>query len=283
MISLAYKSIFAILLCRSVSVAAASSVESLYVLYHDEAQESQGCQAQTVVGMRALLVDQTYSIIGAQSSSCAEEMSCFVSSSSDACQSLSKTYEAYGALVPGTEEGTYFNCANASPSFSRCYEIDKCGGSSLYPSCTFDVLSSSGLAENLDSILSDDEAVEKRNDNVVYSLYYTDDQCSAASFAGLRGFLVDESGTQLPTFNANGGDDAIMCEDAMACLLEPEGSACSSLNPQSVAEITVGVEDSFFRLCVSYDAAEEQCENIQHNSCIESPAYPGCYFRLAMI
>ena len=301
MIARAYSVLVGLALASSASTSDESSV---YVIYREDSSPAgSGCSSpgnfvDPIVGLRGFVLDEDYALLGGRSDedtgTCVEEMACFVSPQSEACLSLGRTFEAYGEIiaqdVPDSsaslalpkEDGeptSYYNCVRKTPSFSSCYRIG-CGSSSLYPHCSFDIISPSDLASNLDTLLLPDS---NGNNDIVYTAHYSDAACSTESFVGVRGFLADGStGTQLPLLS---GD--VDCAQSMACLLQPDSFACGVLSPLDVAEVTVGAlgyatpDDAIYQVCLAGDnGGSEKCQGISSGSCVQSPVYPSCYIRL---
>ena len=295
-------------LALSSSVSASTSDESsVYVIYREESPiAGSGCSSpgnfvDPIVGLRGFVLDEDYALLGGRSDedtgTCVEEMACFVSPQSEACLSLGRTFEAYGEIIaqdvpdssaslalPPMEDGeatSYYNCVRKTPSFSSCYQIG-CGSSSLYPHCSFDIISPSDLASNLDTLLP---VASSPNDNngIVYAAHYSDAACSTDSFVGVRGFLADgATGTQLPLLSGDAD-----CAQSMACLLQPDSFACEVLSPLDVAEVTVGAlgyatpDVAIYQVCLAGDnGGSEKCQGISSGSCVQSPVYPSCYIRL---
>ena len=212
---------------------------TVYVIYREEG--TGGCIStgspgilNDVVGIRGFVLDEEYSLVGGRSEetgTCAEEMACFVAPLSEACLNLERTFEAFGEIiaqdvppttsaslvVPGAQEDdttttNYYNCVRKTPSLSQCYQVT-CGSSSMYPHCSFDIISSSALGNNLNTLVESNAA---SNNNILYAAHYSDEACSTENFAGLRGFLADgQAGTQVPVLGDGGSD----CAESMACLL----------------------------------------------------------------
>jgi len=292
------------------SAASTPDESTVYVLYREDSEA--GCSPgngaggatprRPIVGLRGFVLDEDYTLVGGKSDdvtgTCAEEMPCFVSPQSEACLSLERTFEAFGEIIAqahvpdsplvlnnGDQDDdattNYYNCVRKSPSLSQCYQVG-CGSSSLYPHCTFDVMSPSDLATNLDTLLL--PASTESNDNaIVYAAHYSDEACSAEGFAGVRGFLADDggTGTLLPML---GGD--VDCAQSMACLLQPDSFACEVLSPTEVAEVTIGMlegddDNVLYQMCTGGDNGDsDQCQDISPGSCVQSPVYPSCYIRL---
>lgn len=287
------------------SLSAISDESTVYVIYREEG--GGGCRRSPgknddgttppIVGVRGFVLDEEYSLVGGSSDdetgSCAEEMACFVAPQSEACLNLNRTFEAYGEIVaqhvppttstsliiPGGDDDAtnYYNCVRKSPSLSQCYQI-RCGSSSLYPHCSFDIISTSDLADNLKSL--EENSADSESNGIVYAAHYSDKACSTANFAGLRGFLAyGQTGTQVPVLG-DGSD----CNQSMACLLQPDSFACEVLSPLGVAEVTISVvEDAngeaAYQMCTLSDN-EQQCQITLAGECIQSPVFPSCYVRL---
>ena len=291
------------------SLSAASDESTVYVIYREEG--GGGCRRSPgknddgttppIVGVRGFVLDEEYSLVGGSSDdetgSCSEEMACFVAPQSEACLNLDRTFEAYGEIISqhvppttstsliipgggGDDDATnYYNCVRKSPSLSQCYQV-RCGSSSLYPHCSFDIISTSDLVDNLKS-LEENNADSESND-IVYAAHYSDKACSTDNFAGLRGFLADgQTGTQVPVLG-DGSD----CNQSMACLLQPDSFACEVLSPLGVAGVTISVVEgangeAAYQLC-TLSNNEQKCQNISAGGreCIQSPIFPSCYIRL---
>lgn len=294
---------------------ALASESTVYVLYRED-ESGDGCSSWSspgknddgatphppIVGIRGFVLDEEYSLVGGRSDddtgTCAEEMACFVSPQSEACLDLERTFEAYGEIlaqdVPPTTSSSliiasgddrattnYYNCVRKSPSLSQCYKV-RCGSSSLYPHCGFDIISLSDLADNLNTLLgpSEESAASSDDDDIVYAAHYSDNSCSTKTFAGLRGFLADgQTGAPLPVL----GED-VDCAQAMACLLQPDSFACEVLSPVGVAEVTLSIVqdgdgDGVHQMCTFSDG-EQQCLNISAGECIQSPIISSCYISL---
>ena len=302
MIALAYSVLFGLVLASSAS-ASKSDESSVYVLFREDSPAGSGCSspgkfefAGPIVGLRGFVLDEDYALLGGRSDddtgTCAEEMACFVSPQSEACLSLGRTFDAYGEIIaqdvpnssaslalPMDEETTnYYNCVRKTPSLSQCYQIG-CGSSSLYPHCSFDIISPSDLASHLDTLLTPDT---NDNNGIVFAAHYSDAACSTDSFVGVRGFLADgATGTQLPLLSGEAD-----CAQSMACLLQPDSFACEVLTPLDVAEVTVGMlgfatpDDAIYQVCtVGDNGGSEKCQGISSGSCVQSPIYPSCYIR----
>ena len=289
---------------------ALASESTVYVLYREDesgggcsspGKNDDGATPPPIVGIRGFVLDEEYSLLGGRSDddtgTCAEEMACFVSPQSEACLNLERTFEAYGEIIAqdvppttsssliiasGDDRATtnYYNCVRKSPSLSQCYKV-RCGSSSLYPHCSFDIISASDLADNLNTLLGPSEESTASNGNdIVYAAHYSDESCSTENFAGLRGLLADgQTGAPLPVL----GED-VDCSQAMACLLQPDSFACEVLSPLGVAEVTLSVaedEDSegVYQICTFGDD-EQQCLNISAGECIQSPLLLSCYMSL---
>ena len=174
---------------------------TVYVIYREEG--TGGCIStgspgilNDVVGIRGFVLDEEYSLVGGRSEetgTCAEEMACFVAPLSEACLNLERTFEAFGEIiaqdvppttsaslvVPGAQEDdttttNYYNCVRKTPSLSQCYQVT-CGSSSMYPHCSFDIISTSDLANNSNALV---ESHAASNNNIVYAAHYSDDACS---------------------------------------------------------------------------------------------------------
>ena len=289
-------SIYSILVSSSV----ASDESTVYVVYREEG--AGGCRTSSpgkndVVGIRGFVLDEEYSLIGGKSDdetgTCAEEMACFVSPQSEACLNLERTFEAYGELIaqdvppktstsviiPGGDDETtdYYNCVRKTPSLSQCYQV-RCGNSSMYPHCSFDIISTTDVANNYLNSLSEENAKSK---DIVYAAHYADEVCSTENFAGLRGFLADgQTGTQLPVLGEGGSN----CAESMACLLQPDSFACEILSPVGVAEVTLSTVEGengegAYQMC-TFEDNKQQCQDVLVGECIQSPHFPSCYVSL---
>ena len=268
---------------------------TVYVVYREE-KGAGGCissspgknndgETPPIVGIRGFVLDEEYSLVGGKSDdetgSCAEEMACFVAPQSEACLNLERTFEAYGELIaqdappktsisliiPDADADTqthYYNCVRKSPSLSQCYQV-RCGSSSMYPHCSFDIVSTSDFANNLSTLVESNAA----SNNIVYAAHYSNEACSAENFAGLRGFLADgQTGMQLPVLGDGGSD----CVESMACLLQPDSFACEVLSPVGVSEVTLSMVEgkdgnAVYQLC-TLDDNNQQCEDILAGECI---------------
>ena len=287
------------------SALATSDESTVYVVYREEgtggcsSTSSPGNLLNDVVGIRGFVLDEEYSLVGGRSDeeigTCAEEMACFVSPQSEACLNLEPTFEAFGEIIaqdvplttstsliiPGAQEDdtttNYYNCVRKTPSLSQCYQVT-CGSSSMYPHCSFDIISTSDLANNLNALV---ESHAASNNNIVYAAHYSDEACSSTTFAGLRGFLADEqTGMQVPVLGDGGSD----CAQSMACLLQPDSFACEVLSPVGVAEVTLSTAEGengqrIYQMCTLEDN-EQQCQDVSAGECFQSPHFPSCYVSL---
>lgn len=280
-----------------------SDESTVYVVYREEG--TGGCIStgspgilNDVVGIRGFVLDEEYSLVGGRSDeetgTCAEEMACFVAPQSEACLNLERTFEAFGEIIaqdvppttstsliiPGAQEDdttttNYYNCVRKTPSLSQCYQVT-CGSSSMYPHCSFDVISTSALGNNLNTLVK-----SNANNNIVYAAHYSDEACSTESFAGLRGFLADgQAGTQVPVLGDGGSD----CAQSVACLLQPDSFACEVLSPVGVAEVTLSTAEGengqrIYQMCTLEDN-EQQCQDVSAGECVQSPHFPSCYVSL---
>mmetsp|Transcript_2580 Transcript_2580/g.7162 ORF Transcript_2580/g.7162 Transcript_2580/m.7162 type:complete len:257 (+) Transcript_2580:111-881(+) len=123
---------------------------------------------------------------------------------------------------------------------------------------------------------ADDEGM----DGISLLMFYSDDQCEDMEGAHP---VVAGNQTRLPTV-----DKSMSCEDAIACVYEPDGSNCADsggttgfmkfhTEASTNSDMPVVCEESGSMVSETDGAVE--CAPVDPTACLKSPAIDSCYYR----
>jgi hypothetical protein len=179
------------------------------------------------------------------------------------------------------EDGNLLECNSRNPTVDEqlcTISPPACQSSKEYPDCTYSIISGQDLVSDPTILQNDDPQPIEEIDQTVYLMLYTDGQCT--EFGALRGMLQD-SPAEFPILNATVIDDegvetSVLCERSIACLLNPNGSSCTSL-PQTgtTSTLTYEIVDGTKRICYGDDTGEDCTHMVNSTQCIPSVLFPG--------
>lgn len=246
-----------------------------YVFYEDDAFGTQ-CRANPVA-IKGYVSANEFPVTGGSGVTCAAEMACQIDANSNQCEDLDRTVSGSGVTVV-TADGQIQECdsTNFVVGQTECFFFEGCTESSAYPRCNFDIVKTSDLQSDPMMLANDDPS---DLEDYAYLVYYTDDFCT--DIAGVKGAV---SGT---TFEIPRLGRDVACDDAMACVLQPDGSTCQTIRAVSSSgdldEAKVRVQtrgDKVFE-CDSFNEAvgEDTCAVIEPRPCRPSSTIANCHFR----
>lgn len=247
----------------------------IYLNYHNS------CDDSSLVGIKGVvaLEDIDITSIFSNDKMCSTDMACLYDPESEACASLNPTSVATTTIAV-LSNGDVVNCdtSNDATNEEVCptYKDDACFSSSIYQSCkvtwTYQHrLADEGLFRNRM------EGDQQTLSNYYYIIYYDDDTCNNPN--GLRAFLSGEK-YSLPALPAD-----VSCEDAMACLYNPDGELCRERkrDMDQIHNFTYSVKqdkDKEMSSCEGTLANKEgDCISTTADKCTESDLFPSCYAR----
>ena len=204
-------------------------------------------------------------------------MACQIDANSNQCENLDRTVSGPGVTVI-TADGQIQECdsTNFVVGQSECFFFEGCTASSAYPHCSFDIVKTSDLQYDPTRLANDDPS---GLEDYAYLVYYTDDSCT--DIAGIKSAV---SGT---TFEIPRLGRDVACDDAMACVLQPDGSTCETIRAVTssgdLGEAKVRVQtrgDKVFE-CDSFNevVGEDTCAVIEPRPCRPSSTIANCHFR----
>jgi len=250
------------------------SLNSTYYLIYFESLDSRNCIG-TSVAIEGGMVGDRKTFQTANSGSCAADTACLLDPTSPRCISvIGGQVDTAEIRVTYNEVGSLQLCdtSNVGAGEDLCLlNPQNCDASSIYPSCTYALLTGSELVAG-PSILQRENPPEEVEDSI-YVLYYTNEDC--IKFGALRGLMMDT----VNEFPQVEDLELYTCQDTLACFLSPNGEACEDVN-------TVGMTRSYFTtengtsplLSCTEDAGNETCTEVEFETCKPSELYPGCYY-----
>jgi len=240
----------------------------VYLIYYD----SDNCRSDAVA-VKGFVSGDNFTATGASdvggSGRCALETLCILNGSSDQCLELEPTVVAR-ANYTVSGDGTILECdtSNSELDTPECSIKEKqaCEQSSVFPSCYFNVVLGSDLISSTDLLKNNHTDVDPLDDQLV-AVYYSGSDC--ASFAGLQSMVVGDVMLAATT-------DAVSCDDAIACAVEPLGKTCQSLrNGEITATIDYDSATGTYSVC-----GPSGCDDVDPTACVPSPIHPSCHYKL---
>lgn len=143
-----------------------------------------------------------------------------------------------------------------------------CSQNLVYPSCYSREVTRSGLVADAETLLKNTNPPSPGIEKMTYLPYFYDSECKY--LAGVEGLNVGNN-------TLTKVSSSVSCEEAMACLLSPEGETCQALPTNGTAEVALEIRDAVVYAC-DYD--EGVCNEVPPNACVPSSIYPSCYHRI---
>ena len=257
---------------------AAPSEPYLYFVYYEDDESSfsgSQCRANPV-GIKGYASGDETPVLGGAGDTCAAEIACQIDVDSSACQNdLDRTVSG-SAVTVITAEGDVQECdsTNFEIGSPECLFFDGCEESSAYPHCNFDIVKTSDLQRNPEMLRNDDPG---DLEDYAYLVYYSDSFCT--DIAGVRGAVSDTT-FEIPRLGSD-----VSCDDAMACVLQPEGSTCQTIraltNDLGVSKTRAQTRgDQVFECDSSNEkVGEPKCAVLDPKPCRASSTIANCHFR----
>ena len=268
----------AIVLFSALGIEAAPSESYLYFVYYEDDEFSfSGSQCRrNPVGIEGYASGDEASVTGGAGDNCAEEIACQIDVNSGACQNdLARTVSGSVVTVI-TDDGQIQECdsTNFEIGLPECLFFDGCEESSAYPHCHFDIVKTSDLQRNPEMLRNDDPG---DLEDYAYLVYYSDSSCT--DIAGVKGAVSDT------TFEIPRLDSDVSCDDAMACVLQPDGSTCQTIRSLTkdlgVSKLRAQTRgDQVFECDSSNEqVGEDTCAVLDPQPCRPSSTIANCHFR----
>jgi hypothetical protein len=219
----------------------------------------------TIAGMKGFVDGEAETLYGVTSGSCRDSMVCLQSPDGAACSAITDRNATLSGVITST--GVRENINGVETDLTP----DNCTSSDLYSGCYFRWLT-------VDNTNSDPSILRMSAGSALgatitrpYVAYYSDSGCD--TLVAVRGFVNGEP------FMLRGVSGAT-CASAMACLLNPTGDTCQSLNEQNSANVSVvALSDTSFQETengVTVDRSSSECYT--------STVFTGlCHYRLVSI
>lgn len=208
------------------------------------------------------------------------ETTCFLDEDSSTCQSLEPTTTANLILSLDTN-GSLVECdgTNVNIGLDECGILtpDLCEQSSIFPSCHFIGLTQTALFAN-PSVLQNTAPFNEADKDEVYLIYYEDQGCQNP--VGLKGHVVTDETADNISYPIL--DSSVTCHNAMACILNPNGTLCQQLVNGTAGEVSnyaiTAVTKNSTTLCYE-QAGSEVCYTVADDECLGSNVFPTCYYK----
>eukprot|EP00525_Craspedostauros_australis_P008648 CAMPEP_0198134420 /NCGR_PEP_ID=MMETSP1442-20131203/60069_1 /TAXON_ID= /ORGANISM="Craspedostauros australis, Strain CCMP3328" /LENGTH=358 /DNA_ID=CAMNT_0043795563 /DNA_START=441 /DNA_END=1517 /DNA_ORIENTATION=- len=252
----------------------------LYIIYYADS----GC-GPTASGINGFADGDVKLLIPGNSSqgSCSMEASCLNDCESDMCRGLYReSSQKFTAVATIRDDGSVLECdeTNGVLDQKTCNVVGGCYGSSVYPSCHFQYRTQSDILRDPTVLQNNNTADDEGMDGISLLMFYSDDQCEDMEGAHP---VVAGNQTRLPTV-----DKSMSCEDAIACVYEPDGSNCADsggttgfmkfhTEASTNSDMPVVCEESGSMVSETDGAVE--CAPVDPTACLKSPAIDSCYYR----
>lgn len=163
------------------------TTDSTYYLIYYSSLSARGCVG-SAVSIAGNVIDDDWTIRKADSANCAADTSCLLDPTSTQCSSINDGLISTAQIkVSYREDGTsLILCDTSNPDADQdtCV-IDPpiCDDSSIYPSCTYFLVTGSELI-SAPNVLQNDNPPDEAAD-AVYIVFYNNDECT--NFGAMRG------------------------------------------------------------------------------------------------
>lgn len=246
--------------------------KTVYYIYQSASDVICG---KSAIAIQGYVMEESFSLQRASSGSCSADTRCMLSPSSDGCLELTNNVVNTASVSVSYVEDSSSRLVECDTSNSDVGEdlcvdsILPCSQSSVFPSCSYTLLTGQGLVNDPTILSSNVDASSDENVlNTGYTIYYSDEDCT--KLAALKGTVLETTDTIV------GVDPSVPCDESMSCLLNPSGPSCAALAKQE------GVETSYFLKysndTLSYcDASSSVCRPTNPNGCELSTTFPNCY------
>ena len=275
-----------LLLLSSLPTSTLSQLDQTVYYIYQSASNRSDCDGNAVT-IDGQIIGDYFSLQGVppnvgDSTTCAEQSLCALQPTSTQCTSLTTgVVDTSQVSVTIREDGNLLECNSRNPTAGEqlcTISPPACQNSKEYPDCTYSIVSGQDLVSDPTILQNDDPQPIEEIDQTVYLMLYTDGQCT--EFGALRGILQD-SPAEFPIVNATVTDDegvetSVLCEQSLACLLNPNGSSCTSL-PQTgnTSTLTYEIVDGTKRICYGDETGEDCTHVVNSTQCIPSVHFPG--------
>lgn len=155
---------------------------------------------------------------GPPAPACSMESSCLLNPFSTECRALNQTRIGVTTFSI-SDQGLVYQCDNTNTN-GDCGFLVGCYLSSVYPHCYFRVALTSTLVTNASLLANTHNVSHDVYHEQAYMVFYNDSQCQILE--GIQGALAGTTDYVMT-------DPTISCQDAMVCLFNPLGQACSTL------------------------------------------------------
>lgn len=130
------------------------------------------------------------------------------------------------------------------------------------------------------SVLAQTNETDTPGKGIAYFTYFSDEECQ--NFAGIKAALTNDPFQVLNAPMDTVGSE-ISCVDAMACLYQPEGRTCQSLNVAGeFTNVEIEIREEGVYECdeSNVNIGLPECSLLDSSACYQSSAY-NCHFRIA--
>jgi hypothetical protein len=166
------------------------TTDSTYYLIYYDSLTGRGCTG-SAVGIVGAVIGDTLTLQKADSGNCAADVSCILDPTSQQCATINDGLINTAEIVVSYREGgnSLVLCDTSNPDAEQdtCV-IDPpiCDASSVYPSCTYFLLTGSELIAG-PAVLQNSNPPDEAAD-AVYIVYYNNEECT--QFGAMRGYVA---------------------------------------------------------------------------------------------
>eukprot|EP00934_Nitzschia_sp_Nitz4_P000656 Nitzschia sp. Nitz4//scaffold95_size97785//28046//29301//NITZ4_004660-RA/size97785-augustus-gene-0.106-mRNA-1//-1//CDS//3329560451//656//frame0 len=250
---------------------AAPSEPYVYTVYYD----GHGCEG-SIVSLNPHVSGDDEVVQGTSnvnSTMCSVQSICLADLDADLCDlyAINRTAVAHTDI---NKDGNIYQCdtSNEDVDQAQCRYIRGCGNSSLFPDCNFVLMTTSDIFEDLDQVRNlnvyDDEGLALTS----YMSFYSDANCT--EFEGTQGIVAGETEFQ-------GVSESLSCEQALACVFNPEGEWCINGGGLTGESMTIHTQPAMAHAILCDDETDESCAEVDANACMRSEFAPSCWYRLS--